>query len=622
MNSLFQNRTQKLDAVARVNALRQDAGNTLADACRAVGCSKQQYQRWSKGSGLGKRGVPSDPEKRTGRPPALDLTDDEHDALRWCAITQDSTKLAVETFLNNKHCRPETFEALAKYLDQEANTRYRVTWPLSVRRACKVSDEERAQYRGKKHTADILPVGFRRLIWVDECGREHALRPGDLYESDDMSVNQPFRYVETETGREELGRQTLLTQCVQSLNWLGASPLGRPKDAYRAEDIADHLLAVVETAGLPLFWRFERGAWENDFINGVSLDELGERFRGERWGALNELFGVVRAFDSRGKGGIEGSFNFLQSLLVIHSKGAADIGRVQGEFEAASRDVTRAGYLKNDEKRARVLEKFWSIEAAADGFANAMSDFAMRPKQRREWGPQMQVPLELWRDEHPGKRDLRPEDAWYFQPVKKLATVRQGQVTTKVPHYDLPFVFTVNGVPDAPVNFIPAGCRVLIAFHPGHPERGCRVVNAEVGSLNRGNWHFGELLVAAAPCDNLTMPPQIDLRPAAEKKASGLGVNKKRAGNAARTEFRGVRDTGRGGEAPKQSTARDGLGQIAASMASGGVGGSFAGQEQREHGTPNADRRTSKGKESKGDRTPTEVTEEEEAAAMAQLGMG
>jgi hypothetical protein len=549
----------KQDLVARVEAIRADHRATVGQACKAVGISVQQYHRWRTGRGLGQNGQATE-GKRLGRPAAIDLNGEEWDALHWLAIKIESTPLAVEEFLKLPVCRPETHAALSAYFDRQANSRKLINWPHCIRRACKVTAEESRRFRGDKHFADIVPVGHRRLVWTDETGRETALRAGDLYESDDMSGNQPFRYVDPETGREELGRQGLLSQDVYSLRWLGASPLGRPRDAYTAEDIADHLLAVVQSAGVPRFWRFERGPWENNVINGIPLDDLGPRFAGQRWGALDGLFHVVRAYGSRGKGGIESSFNLLQDLIAIEANGALDIGRVRGEFEDASKVVTRVNGLKDDTARAKALEKFWSIDQYAAALGESMARFSTRPKERREFAEQgLVVPVELWRETHPGKRELRAEDAWYFHPVKRIATVRQGQVRCKVERYPREFVFTVNGVPGAKADYLPHGLRVLIAFHPGHPERGCYVANAEVGSLNREHWHFAEPLVYEAPCWGLEAPAQIDLRAPADRDAA-TGQSKRRATAAVRGEFRSIRDNGIAAGAPAISTVRDGKG--------------------------------------------------------------
>lgn len=550
--SKFTTREQKLAAVERMDILRSQ-GQTNASASGAVGCSIQQYQRWKRGEGLGKRGVSED--KRTGRPPVVELTDGEWNHLHWCAVKKESTNLAVEKFIREGQARPEVIAALSGILDKSASARRVANWPLSVRRACKVSNEEAALFRGAKHTQDVVPVGYRRLTWIDEEGNEHTLQPGDLYESDDMSINQPFRYAGGD-GQETLGRQVLISQGVQSLFFLGATPIGRPKDAYRGEDIADHMLSIVEAWGLPLWWRLERGPWENTCINGVKLDDLGNRFEGKRWGAMDDLFGIIRAYGSRGKGAIEGSFNFLQALLA-HENDTPDIGRQRGEYEAATKVALAARNLKTPELKQRQLDKFWSIDECANGLLDALESFNGRPKQRREWGAETQVPAELWED-HPGKRELLAKDRWYFYPVKKIATVRQGQIVTTDKHWGRK-IFTVNGVPDAPAQYLPHGLKVLIAFDPSRPECGAYICNAETGSLNRQNWGFGELLVPVAPDWDLESPVQIDLRSGADKRS--LGQSKRNASTAVRTEFRATREAGKAAETPvRNSVARDGLG--------------------------------------------------------------
>lgn len=523
------------------------------------GISIQQYRRWKRGEGLGSRGVCADPNKRTGRPPAVELSDTEADSLRWFALKKESTLLAVEAFLREADPRPEVAETLHRILDRAAAARKKQSWPLSVRRACKVSDEEKAMFRGAKHAANVVPVGFRRMIWIDEAGIEHVLRPGDIYESDDMSLNQPFRYGAAD--EETLGRQALFSQCVQSLKWLGASPCGRPKDAYRAEDIAEHMLSIVEAWGLPLWWRLERGPWQNTFIDGVKLDELGERFKGKRWGALDDLFGIVRAYGSRGKGGIEGSFHFFQALMA-HENQTVEIGRSRGEFEEATKQFLAARALKTPELRQRALDRFWTIDEAADGILRAMEDFTARPKSRREWGAEMQVPDELWM-EHPGKREMEAKDRWYFYPEKRLATVRNGQVQFTTAHWGTR-CYVVNGVADAPVSYLPHGLRVLVACDPARPELGAYVANADMGPMNRGAWTFGQCLVANAPDWALEAPAQIDLRTDRAAKRE-LGASKRAATAAVRAEFRATRDAGKAIEAPaRKSIARDGLGNAVA----------------------------------------------------------
>lgn len=508
------------------------AGLTIEEACKAAGIGVATFYKWKA------RGLPAAEAKpATGRPAALVLDEAESAALRWHALRKSSGRLAVQDFLRDGRCRAETAEILLAAMNRADELRRPVSFPLCIRRILSVTPEEKNQFRGKRHTLRSEFVAHRGMNFVDEEGREFPLAPGDLYESDDMSVNQPFRFTDPASGAELLGRQCLLTQDVHALNFLGASPIGRPRDAYRVEDIADHMLAIVQAWGLPLFWRLERGPWENNFIDGLPLEDLGRP--GQRWGGLGELFHVARAWSPNQKGGIEGSFRHLQRISA-HPDNSADIGTYAGEFEHNAKAMMRAKHGREAD-----LKKFWTAEQAAAALAADMERFNGELKQRDVLGGRFS-PEELFaaRTE---KRDLKAEDAWRFLPVKRRATIRNGAVETTAPHWPRPFFFAVNGV--AENLFLATGHQVLIAFHPGHPEQGCAVFNADMGPRNRAAWRFGQFLLTAPAQD---LAPQIDL--------SGRGPRQKTQAIAAmRSEFRAVRAAGQT-SAPSLSAVRDGLG--------------------------------------------------------------
>ena len=115
-------------------------------------------------------------------------------------------------------------------------------------------------------------------MFIQDGDTRLLMAPNSIWESDDMSLNEPFRYRDLETGEIQAGRQTLCTLDVYSAAWLGAQPLGRVRDAYRVEDIADHMRECVLQHGMPLIWRLERGVWENNFIDGIEIEG-----REKRW---------------------------------------------------------------------------------------------------------------------------------------------------------------------------------------------------------------------------------------------------------------------------------------------------------------------------------------------------
>lgn len=476
------------------------------------------------------------PEVGTGRPAKFDLTRDEELALRAHNLERGSFALAVEWFARDPRCRPATRAAILETLDNAARDRREARWPQSLRRAGYVTAEERACFRGRKASADLELCARRGLFYVDEIGVERELVAGALWESDDMSSNEPFRYADPDGGATRVGRQMLATVDVFSSAYLGVTPIGRERDAYRVEDIADHLRELVVAHGLPLAWRIERGVWENIFIDGLELEN------GEVWGGLDVLFSVVRTWKSRGKGTIETSFNLLQNLIAHTS---TSIGRERGEFEQGTKLFLRA--QKGDPVAAA---HFWDIAQAADGYRAAMEIFNTRPKKRRAHGRDLVVPADQFRGAM--RRDCPEGELWRFCPVKRRATVRQGAIEMMVAHYPMPFRFQVNGITDG--LFLEHGYQVLVAFHPGRPEEGCHVFNAETGTRNRDGHRFAApLLVAPLSEDS----PQFSL----SKIEQDAFAARRKAAAAVRSEFRAIMPAGRSGA--RVSTARDGRGNAA-----------------------------------------------------------
>lgn len=509
-------------------------GYTQNQACSHAGVLPGTFSKWkarleANGGDIGALL----PGKPTGRPVAVEFSDAEVAGLRRCRLENDSLQLAVEAFLRTEACRPTTAEALIGYLDRAAETGKREHWPESVRRAAYVTAAERAEWRGRKASQSCSVVERRAMTWRDETGQEWPMVAGTIYESDDMSSNEPFRYEDLELGRETVGRQTLLTNDVFSNRYLGATALGRRRDAYRVEDIADHLLDIVEAAGLPTIWRFERGVWNNNFIKGVPIP--GEE---RRWGGLDALFRVAQKHTSRGKGGLENSFNQLQSLMAHQS---TSIGRTRGEMQEGTKL-----FLKAQAGDPKALAYFWTLSEYGASLCDGMQAYNLRAKQRRAFGAERVVPEELWADRP--SAPLPEAERWRFLPVKKRATVRQGVVETTVEHYARSFRFMVHGAEGLPT--LDHGHAVLIAFHPGRPEEGCRIFNADRSARNREGFPFGHRLGVAEWMDD---------RPQEDFSGQGDYGRKKRASAAVRSEFRAIVPRGTGPGTLK-SVARDGLG--------------------------------------------------------------
>ncbi len=493
---------------------------------------KRRFGQWKSEGDLkdGRRG-------QSGRKTKFELSADETYALRALNLKKDSLSLAIELFASHRACSPGTRALILSEMDRASDLGIDPSWPMSLRRAGEVSGEERALFRGDKAFQKYAICDQRGMFFVDEVGEKRQLLPNTIWESDDMSLNEPFSFVNPDNGAIEIGRQVLATIDVYSANWLGVSPIGRTRDAYRIEDIADHALGCVVQNGLPMMWRLERGIWENQFFNGVPLRD------GQLWGGIDSIIRIERVFTPRGKGLIESSFNFLQRLLAHES---TSIGRKRGEFQAATKLMSAA-----QRGNAAAAAAFWDISAAADGLEQAMLAANLRPKQRESFGSKKVVPADLYRTAV--RRDCSNEELWRFCPVKREATVRRGFLTMPVPHYPLPFRFRVNGISDL---YLEEGYRVLVAFHPGHPERGCHVFNGDDTARNRSAIPIGERLLMAEMAED---SPQVNFSP------DDLTYRARKNANAAvRSEFRAIVRAGQ--TANRVSTARDGFGQTATRM--------------------------------------------------------
>ncbi|HEY1048242.1 MAG TPA: hypothetical protein VGE39_00750 [Prosthecobacter sp.] len=493
--------------IAQIKA-KTGEGMPLRQACAEVGIAHCNYYRWNHEAAPIQ--TPKAKTKR-GRKAKFELGEADARRLRFWRLVKGTIPLALDAFIaealsgdeepyfaalrscietphdTGHRASPELAKALADHWKAATNARKVVTWPLSVQRACRVTAAEEAAFCGRKAAEAERGKERRSGLIRTEDGLVIPWYAGAIWESDDMSVNDPFRFHDSATGSELLGRQILATIDAYSLNWLGQSHIGRERDSYRAEDIASHFRELVELHGLPLIWRIEKGRWDNDFIWGckIGVNEAGEDIR---WGGLDAIIHIRDKHTSDGKANVEGSFDLLQALLDHGGNGQTlSIGRERGEFEYATKTLTRA-----HRGQESALAKFWTIEQSADAVARTMAVFNQRPKKRQAFGNETRVPAELWA-EHV-KRPCPSDHLWRFHAVKTKATVRKGIIEVRAPHYPLSFRFRVHGGSRTPNVHCDNGHEVLIAFTPSAPEEGCHVFNADRSARNREGWKFGERL--------------------------------------------------------------------------------------------------------------------------------
>lgn len=543
-------------------SLRAAEGVPTRRACAEMGISFPTFYRWQRQVEAAKTGFLPDMSQKPkrGRKVLFDLTEAETRRLRFWRLVKGSTPLAVEAAIaeaisgdenpyfvalrvalecdvldeaaararrsveGNAKLDEAKARALRAYWQKFVEARKPVTWPQSIQRACRVSEDEEAAFRGPKALQNRAGAERRGAFIIDEEGQRLPWFAGAIWCSDDMSLNDPFRFYDAAEGRELVGRQALFTTDAFSLHFLGASHIGRDRDSYRAEDIAKHFAALVDEHGLPLIWRIERGRWDNNFIFGTPIPgEFDDEGNALRFGGLDAVVKLAVKFNSRGKE-IEGCFNLLQSLMDHGFNGQTlSIGRHRGEFEAATRAMLRT------DRDASDLAKFWTIEQSADAVLQAMRLFDSRPKQRQTFGNKTFTPAELWASHV--KRPCPQNERWRFLPVKVPATISKGVVEIKVRHYPLSFRFRVHGASRMAGAHFVDGHQVMVAFDPSEAWAGCLLFNRDRSARNRDGWGFLERLGMA---DHMADAPQEDL------SGAGYAPGQTRAAAQVRQEFRAI----------------------------------------------------------------------------------
>lgn len=465
--------------------------------------------------------------KTTGRPSDFNPNDYEVARARFFRLTKESLTVAAwflardeKVTKEGNYVRDEIKQVLLDIEEKALRTGKKESWPDSVRRAFRVTDEEKANFRGKKTAQQTEMVTRRGMFEILADGTTRQILPGEEWEWDDYSCNQPFVFKDPATGELHLGRQVLAARDLCAARWLAFDHIGRERDAYRGEDILRSMERAIRAWGKPRRMRLERGTWESSYIHGIEIPGT-ER----RWGDLRDLFEIDHVFKSKSKV-IEGGFNVLQRWL---SHTGTDIGRTRGEFEEAARRMRMAKKTNADP----LALGFVTQEKSSQLHEEAAALINSRPMEREHLGGERVSPDDLVARHGWHTTPLREEDAWYFYPYKKLCTVRSGAVTLTPGNGWPKQYFKLNGLKDCV--YLETGHQVLIAYDPARPKLGAYVCNADLSARNREGWRMGELLIESVP--ELGLAPQ--------HNASGILsphlVTRRKATAAAATSFRAIR---------------------------------------------------------------------------------
>lgn len=516
-----------------------------SDIAFEIGCSRQSVYTWLnriKAAGGDYELAHARSIKSNGRPRALEFSEAEANLARYYRLKKESLDVAAWFFIRSDKTyqdsdelivRPETAEALRFHEEKAATCASRRTsWPMSVKRAFHVTDEERALHEGRKAHQQVEMITRRGMFETLEDGTQKQIIPGNVWELDDYSTNQPYWHECPESGKVSVNRQVLAAKDLCASLWLGFDHIGRERDAYRAEDVLRFIERLVRSHGIPEKLRLERGIWESSGVHGLKVGD-------HRWGDLRDLMVIEHVFKSKSKSIIEGGFNFLQRWLG-HS--GIDIGRKRGQFESASKKLRQSRNVTTDARKLGFL----SILKSSDKHEAAGRELNRRPAMRAHLNERVS-PEDLVARLGWHTKPLSEDDAWYFFPCKQARVVKAGQVRVAPGGGWAPIYFTVNGIIDG--LHLETDHKVLVACDPARPELGARVVNADDSAKNRQGFGMHEVLLASAPYFGLA--PQFS----AAKELSPHLEARKNATAAARTSFRAIVAHGQG---PREVTATDG----------------------------------------------------------------
>jgi hypothetical protein len=330
-------------------SLQIEAGNPVAQVARGLGVPVGSLWRWINAYKAGGFDALQSQRGNCGRKPLVgELSAEAAQALRKLSAKAACKADALKAFAGHPACPPEMKGIILRCLS------LRKPFPPSLMRLARVTSEEIEIRKGKKHAQYVLPRRFRDDMEVLPDGTERLILAGDWWELDDMSSNQPFWFecdkaIGSRNGSGDrmlekfgvaLGRQGLYCRDLRG-KWLGVELIGRPRDAYTAEDILRFLRRLMMEYGKPRRGlRIERGVWRSRAVAGhVVMDDAREE---KIILGLRELgIQVVYCWSSRQKGGIEGGFHHLQTDATLFID-APDIGRERGENEAATKKLLQA----------------------------------------------------------------------------------------------------------------------------------------------------------------------------------------------------------------------------------------------------------------------------------------
>ncbi|WP_043586330.1 hypothetical protein [Geminisphaera colitermitum] len=435
------------------------------------------------------------PTGSSGRPPVADaLSSEEIAVAKTYLLKTESLPLALELLADSSQCSHASRDLLNRFRDTRR-------YPPSIVRAVRFTEEEWAEFHGRKHAQGTALVTRRGMFGTREDGASIEVFSGDIVEADDVSIDTPY-FVTQPDGTVRTGRQVLCYRDLRSGKWLYACAVARDRDSYRAEDILRASRWLVEAHGLPGMFRFERGNWESDAVIGHKVEA------GIRWGGLAQLVPIQTMFSSNGKANIEGGFRMLHKLLGLSG---IRIGKTRSEYEQATADMLAVNSGKRDPRDCgfipweKLLAEFDAAFTRLNGRVRFDQHSAEKIAPDDQWWRDMQA--------RKGKRlpACPPELFYHFAPIKRqvsIGAVRAGHVQISVEGHAKPFLFRCAG---EGIPYLERLHKVWVSFDPLDAAAGAEIFNDDASPRNRDGWRPRQFLFRAPLAEDRA---QYDHRPA------------------------------------------------------------------------------------------------------------
>lgn len=453
----------KVDELMALNGMSQ---NKAAKMCGVTGAQVLKWRRLFKSGGLAALRCNY---QNCGRKPSYCPTPQEVQGLREYVLKTDPTLglrcnkiLAAQLFAQDARCS-DKLRAILESLGLE-----RKTLPLAISRAMQVRKSDKDLIRGKKRNALEGIFTPRDLTWFCD-GKERTLLPGDIWESDDMSINGMF-YVpwdsQSDPCAKKFGVRVFRAQLLPFLDiatggFVAYSLVLRESDAYKAEDIRWALNHLFKTVGVPKVLRFEHGSWCSHAVEAIEKD-------------LN-VCRIVHAKTAKGKI-IEGRFNQLQRILALNE---VHLGRHAGEFEEANSDwmAYRQGRRDPRKELPSLAEQTERLDAAFN-FLNSKpingenynSINSKKIYNLPNWIPQQLSDKFYLDNPRPRKPDFKERLA--ILPLRREVKIRHGMAKVTVSDFDGVYYFHHEKFAE-----LGDGWPIAVCFDPADPDEGAGIIS-------------------------------------------------------------------------------------------------------------------------------------------------